>query len=240
MNKEEFSKYLKEAFDSIQIKINEEQEEKFYKYMCMLLEWNEKINLTAIVEPKEIIIKHFIDSAILLTKQKIEGKCIDIGTGAGFPGIPIKILKDELEVTLVDSLNKRVVFLNEVINKLNLKNITAIHSRAEELGQNKVYREQYDIVLSRAVARINILAEYTVPFAKINGKVIFMKSQEIKEELNEGKMAIKKLGGKIERQDEFIIPKTDIKRTLIIIEKEKNTLNKYPRKAGIVKKQPII
>ena len=164
---------------------------------------------------------------------------IDIGTGAGFPGIPLKIINDKLEVTLLDSLNKRVNFLNIVINELNLNNIEAIHGRAEEVFKNKKYREMYDIATSRAVAQLNVLVEYMLPAVKVGGTCICMKGNNIKEELDKSSKAIKVLGGKLEKVEEFVIPNTDYKRNIIIIKKEKSTPIKYPRKAGIPSKEPI-
>ena len=165
---------------------------------------------------------------------------MDIGTGAGFPGIPIKILNKENKVILVDSLNKRINFLKEVCNTLELCNVECIHSRAEELANNKNYREKQDIVVSRAVARLNVLLEYMLPFVKVGGKCICMKGFDIEEELNEAKNAIDILGGKIEIVDEIVLPDSDIKRNIIIVKKVKETNKKYPRKAGMPSKQPIV
>lgn len=239
MDKETFCKQIKEKAQKIQIELNEEQQEKFYKYMNLLLEWNEKINLTAITDPKEIIEKHFIDS-ITIEKYLKDGDFVaDIGTGAGFPGIPLKIANTSIDVVLVDALNKRIKFLDEVIEKLSMKKIVAVHSRVEEFGRNKKYRENYDIVTSRAVAKLNVLAEYMLPLTKIGGKCICMKGPEIKEEINLSEKAISLLGGKIIKIEEFSLPDTDIKRTIVIIEKVKQTPNKYPRKPGTPSKLPL-
>ena len=235
----EFSNLMKEYGKEIQIKFTEEQLQKFYEYMNMLIEWNKKINLTAIIEPKEIILKHFIDSLTILKYVNDNEKMLDVGTGAGFPGIPIKIMNENVEITLLDSLNKRINFLNEVINKLELKNISAIHSRIEDYGKNNKYREKYDIVTSRAVANLATLSEYMLPMLKIKGKSICMKGSDIKEEVKNSKRAIDILGGEIVNIEELVLPKSDNRRNLIIIEKKKNTPLKYPRKAGIPSKEPL-
>lgn len=235
----EFSNLMKEYGKEIQIKFTEEQLQKFYEYMNMLIEWNKKINLTAIIEPKEIILKHFIDSLTILKYVNDNEKMLDVGTGAGFPGIPIKIMNENIEITLLDSLNKRINFLNEVINKLKLKNISAIHSRIEDYGKNNKYREKYDIVTSRAVANLATLSEYMLPMLKIKGKSICMKGSDIKEEVKNSKRAIDILGGEIVNIEELVLPKSDNRRNLIIIEKKKNTPLKYPRKAGIPSKEPL-
>ncbi len=239
MEKKEFSELLKNGMKKLEIEITEKQIEQFYLYMKLLLEWNEKINLTAIVEPKEVIQKHFIDSATIIKHLTKAKKIIDIGTGAGFPGIPVKIIKPEIEVVLLDSLNKRIMFLEELILKLELKNIKSIHSRAEEAGKNKDYREKFDVVVSRAVANMSTLSEYTIPFIKIGGKGIYLKGSEIDEELEQSKKAINVLGGKIEKIENFTLPDSDIKRNNVIIRKTRTTGGKYPRKPGIAKKEPI-
>ena len=239
MNKEEFCKKMQEESIKIGYKLDEEQINMFYLYMKLLLEWNEKINLTAITEVDEIITKHYIDSLTALKYIKNNDRVADIGTGAGFPGIPLKIVNSRIDITLVDSLNKRINFLNDVIEKNNLNNIIAIHNRAEEFGKNKQYREKYDVAISRAVARLNVLVEYLLPTVKIDGKCICMKGPDAKEEIEEAKNAIEVLGGIIEKIEEFYLPDTDIKRTIIVIKKVKNTPNKYPRKAGTPSKEPI-
>lgn len=239
MKKEEFKKSLFEKASKIDIELNEEQLDMFYLYMNLLLEWNEKINLTAITDPQEIIIKHFIDSLTISKYIKNKQNLIDVGTGAGFPGIPLKIVNEDIKITLLDSLNKRIYFLNEVIEKLNLKNIEAKHGRVEEFGKNKNYREKYDIATSRAVANLTTLSEYLIPLVNIGGEVISMKGQEINEEVSNAKNAIKILGGKIENIDKFYLPDSDIKRNIIIIKKVENTPAKYPRKPGTPAKEPI-
>ncbi len=219
--------------------IDEEKVKKFQKYKDLLLEWNNKINLTAITEENEIILKHFIDSCTILKYIEDNQKIIDIGTGAGFPGIPLKIMNKSLEITLVDSLNKRVNFLNEVINELELENIEGIHARAEDLGRDNNYREKYDVATSRAVANLSTLLEYLMPFVKVNGICICMKGPNIEEELNEAKKAINELSGKLEGVYNFKLPNSDIERNIIIVRKVDKIKLKYPRKAGIPAKEPI-
>lgn len=215
------------------------QQEQFEKYKDLLLEWNEKINLTAITDEDEIILKHFIDSMTILKHIDKNSTIVDVGTGAGFPGIPIKIANPNINVTLVDSLNKRLLFLNDVISKLDLKQIITVHSRAEEFGQNKLYREKFDVATSRAVANLSVLVEYLIPLVKVGGKCICMKGSDIEEELKNSKEAIKILGGQIDKVEEFTLPESDIKRNIIIIKKIKQTPNKYPRKPGVPSKNPL-
>ena len=234
-----FKKRFLELANKININLTEEQIDKFYKYMKLLLEWNEKINLTAITDENEIILKHFIDSLTSLKYIKENDNIIDVGTGAGFPGIPIAIMMPNTKITLLDSLNKRINFLNEVIKELNLKNVETIHSRSEDCGKDILYREKYDISIARAVANLSTLSEYLLPFVKIDGKMICMKGSEVEEELNNSKYAIKELGGEISLQDEFCLPDTDIKRNIIVIKKIKYTPKLYPRKAGLPSKEPL-
>lgn len=221
------------------IEINEEQIKSFEKYMNLLLEWNEKINLTAITQPDEVKLKHFVDSLTVLKYINDDDKVIDIGTGAGFPGIPLKIMKENTKITLLDSLNKRINFLNIVIETLNLRNIQAIHGRAEEIARNKLYREKYDVAVSRAVANLSTLTEYMLPFVKVGGKCICMKGANVNEELERAQNAIKELGGEIERVDNFHLSDNDNERNIIIIRKVKETNPKYPRKAGTPSKEPL-
>ncbi len=239
MLKEEFEENIKESAKEIGILLNNKQVNEFYEYMQLLLEWNEKINLTAIIKPEEIILKHFIDSITIAKHIKKEATIIDVGTGAGFPGIPLKIIRDDINITLLDSLNKRVKFLNEVIEKLALKNITAIHSRVEELGKNKSYRERFDYATSRAVANLATLSEYLIPLVKLDGYTINMKGFNIEQEIQQSEKAILVLGGQIEEIEKFQLPKSEIQRNIIWIHKIKTTPLKYPRKAGIPAKEPI-
>ena len=240
MDKEEFTEKLVKKASMINIQITNIEADMFYKYMKILLEWNEKINLTSINDPDDIILKHFIDSITINQYINKNEKVLDIGTGAGFPGVPLKIVSPKLPITLVDSLNKRIRFLLEVCKELQLEGIECIHSRAEEMAQNIKYRENFDIVTSRAVARLTVLAEYMLPFVRIGGHCICMKGSTIQEELQEAKKAIEILGGRIEKVDSFVLPDSDIERNIIVIKKVKTTLSKYPRKAGIPSKQPIV
>jgi 16S rRNA (guanine527-N7)-methyltransferase len=240
MNEQEFKLSLKKYSKEMNIQLNDNQAEKLYKFKNILIEWNEKMNLTSITEDEEVIIKHFVDS---LTIEKYINKdmyLVDVGTGAGFPAIPIKIVRDDIKIILLDSLNKRITFLNNVIEELDLKNIETIHSRAEEFGRNSKYREKFDIVTSRAVANLATLSEYTIPLVKKDGKCIYMKGSNIEEELSNSKKAIKTLGAKIENIEELELPNNSGKRNIVILNKVNNTPNKYPRKAGIPAKQPLI
>lgn len=240
MERESFSKELIEKAKKVNIEIDDKKEEQFYNYMKLLLEWNEKINLTAITEQNDIILKHFIDSITINKYIEQSNSIIDIGTGAGFPGIPLKIMNQNKKITLVDSLNKRINFLNEVCKEISLENIQCIHARAEELASDLEYRENYETVVSRAVARLNVLIEYMLPFVKKGGLCICMKGPNIDGELEDAKNAIKVLGGKIKSVESFFLPDSDIERNVIIIEKVAETPKKYPRKAGLPSKQPII
>ena len=207
--------------------------------MNLLIEWNEKINLTAITNPDEIILKHFIDSITISNYIKENSYIADIGTGAGFPGIPLKILRKDIKIVLVDSLNKRINFLNEIIQELNLENIQAIHARAEEFGRDKNYREHFDVVTSRAVANLSTLSEYLIPLSKIEGKCLCMKGPGVQEEIKDAKKAIEILGGTISNLYEFKLPESDIERVVVELKKVKKTPDKYPRKAGLPSKEPL-
>ncbi|WP_027431107.1 16S rRNA (guanine(527)-N(7))-methyltransferase RsmG [Lachnospira multipara] len=240
MKKEEmlFIDNLKE----LGVEIDSKQLEQFNQYYETLVEWNEFMNLTGITEYDEVLLKHFVDSLVLdpnklITSDKI--RLIDVGTGAGFPGLPIKIAFPNVDVVLLDSLNKRIKFLDEVINKLGLENIKTIHSRAEDGGRNKELREQFDIAISRAVANLSSLAEYNLPYVKLGGYFVAMKSGEIDEEAENAKKAIKLLGGQLEKITKFRLPNTDIDRSLVLIKKVKETSKKYPRKAGLPTKEPL-
>ena len=239
MKIKEFKQIMCENLKEFNLELSELQLEQFYKYMNLLIEWNKVMNLTGITDPKEIITKHFIDSLTVLEKINKNSKVIDVGTGAGFPGIPIKIAYPDVEVVLLDSLNKRINFLNVVIEELELKNIKTVHGRAEDFGRDKEYREKYDIAIARAVAPLNILLEYLMPFVKTSGKCISMKGSNIDEEIEKSYKAINILGGEILSKKEFVIPNTDIKRSIVEIEKIKNTSSIYPRKAGTPTKKPL-
>ena len=234
--KETFNEYLAE----LNIKLEEKQIEQFYNYMNILICWNEKMNLTAITEEKEIIIKHFVDSITIYKYIKDDKSLIDVGTGAGFPGIPIKILKPDMKIVLLDSLNKRVRFLEEVINKLELKNIIAIHGRAEDFGKDINYREKFDVATSRAVANLPTLLEYLAPFVGVNKKCICMKGQDVEEELKKAEKAINLFGLKMQEVETFLLPRTDMKRNLVVLYKEKSLDKRFPRKAGMPAKEPIV
>lgn len=239
MEKEIFEEKMLEKSKDLGVRFFMEQLEQFFDYMELLIEWNEKMNLTAITDPEEIILKHFIDSITILKDIEDDAKVVDIGTGAGFPGIPLSIMNPTLKITLVDSLNKRLIFLQEVVNKLNLKNVEIVHARAEDFGRDKKYREKFDISTSRAVANLSTLSEYLLPLVKVKGKCISMKASGASEEIKQAEKAIDVLGGRIDKVEEFKLPQSDIGRTIIIISKEKQTPTKYPRKAGIPSKEPI-
>lgn len=239
MDKKEFFCEIEINIEELGINLSEKQKEDFYTYMNLLICWNEKVNLTAITEPKDVIIKHFVDSLTIFKALEPGKKIIDVGTGAGFPGIPIKIYDEMAKVTLLDSLNKRIIYLNDVIQKLEIKNIESIHGRVEEIANKKEYRQQYDVATSRAVAALNVLVEYLLPLVKVGGKCICMKGPEIQDELTNAENAIKLLGGKIEKVINFKLPNTDFERNLIIIKKIKDTPNIYPRKPGTPSKEPL-
>ena len=239
MEYSEFKEIIKRQVKLLKIELSEDKIKKFYNYMNLLIEWNQKINLTSITDPKEIILKHFIDSLTINKYIKENTKMIDVGTGAGFPGIPLKILRDDIEIILLDSLNKRIKFLDIVIEELKLNKISTIHSRAEDIGRDEKYREKFDYATSRAVANLSTLAEYLIPLVKIKGEVIAMKGAEIKEELETSKKSINVLGGKLNSVEEFCLPESNMKRSVIIIQKETKTPNKFPRKAGLPSKEPI-
>jgi len=225
------------------LSVSEKQIEQFMQYYELLIEWNSFMNLTAITEFDEVIKKHFVDSVSLVCAvsdiAEKQYTLIDVGTGAGFPGIPLKIVFPNLQVILLDSLNKRVNFLNEVINNLGLNGIDAFHGRAEDFAKNKKYRESFDLCVSRAVANLATLSEYCLPFVKVGGKFVSYKSEKITEEYEGAKEAIRVLGGKYQKQVEFTLPDCDIYRNLFMIEKVKNTPGKFPRKAGLPAKEPI-
>lgn len=232
---------LVKGMSDLEIELTEEQLNKFSIYKELLKEWNEKINITTITDDVEIDQKHFLDSLTPIKTNLFNEniKIIDIGTGGGFPGVPLKIVKDNLEVDLLDSLNKRIIFLNEVINQLGLKNIRAIHGRAEELSIKSDYRESYDICISRAVASLSTLSEYCIPFVKVGGYFISMKGPDFQEELAASSNAINILGGKVIDAKIITIPQSNINHSIIIIEKIKQTPTKYPRGGGKPRKNPL-
>lgn len=226
----------KKIFSRNNINLPDEIYYKFVLYMENLIEWNSRMNLTAIKDEEGIIIKHFLDS--IMIKDYIKGeKILDIGSGAGFPGIPLKIIDEKLDLTLMDAVNKKVLFMNDSIDKLGLKNAIAIHGRAEDFGHNEIYRECFDTVVSRAVANMSTLAEYMLPFVKLGGYCLCMKGPDSEKEINDSKKAIKVLGGKIEKIYNYEYEKNQ--RCLVVISKIKNTEQIYPRKQGKPSKNPI-
>lgn len=238
MEIEEFKKNIVEEFKKINIDLTESDAILYFNYMKTLLEWNEKMNLTAITDENDIILKHFVDSATINKYINKGDVVMDMGTGAGFPGIPLKILNKENNFILVDSLNKRINFLEEVKNDLKLDKLDLIHSRAEDLAKNKKYRENMDIVISRAVANLRVLVEYMLPFVKVGGKCICMKGPNVDEEIKQAKKAIEILGGKIEKVENIKLA-DEMERNIVIIKKIKEAPSKYPRKAGTPNKQPL-
>lgn len=234
-----FSEDLKEKGKEINIDISNEQSMKFYKYMELLLRWNESINLTAITEPNEVVLKHFIDSITIEKYINHNAKIVDVGTGAGFPGIPLSIVRPDLKITLMDSLNKRIKFLDEVVKENQLSFVNTIHGRAEELGRNTKFREKFDIATSRAVAPLNVLLEYLVPFVKVGGYCICMKGSNIDEELNDAKKSLELLKCEVEEIENFDLPGSNYSRNIIIIKKIGETSSKYPRKPGTPTKEPL-
>ena len=234
---------FKHGLEELNITLTDEQIEQFLQYYEMLVEKNKVMNLTGITEYEEVIQKHFLDSLSLIrvipdiASQKLT--VIDLGTGAGFPGIPLKIAFPELEITLMDSLNKRILFLQEVIDALGLKKVSAVHGRAEEMAANAAHRQQYDLCVSRAVSNLAVLTEYCLPFVKKGGLFVSYKSADSDAEIQEGKKAISILGGKLTSVDKFQLPDSDLRRALVCIKKVKDTPKKYPRKAGTPAKLPL-
>ena len=235
---------IRKKAGQMEIELNDYQIEQFINYYSILIEWNQVMNLTAITEYEEVVNKHFIDSLSLI--KTIDRKIfrsgsisvIDIGTGAGFPGIPLKIAFPEIKITLLDSLNKRIKFLNEVVEEIGLKEVQTLHGRAEDYARKHEYREKYDLCVSRAVANLAILSEYALPYVKKSGYFISYKSGNIEEEIKESTKAVEILGGKIEKIEKFTLPETEIQRSLVKIRKENSTGKKYPRKAGVPSKEP--
>ena len=237
---------FEKGLDQLKIQLTQEQKEQFIKYYEYLIEKNKVMNLTAITDYEEDLLKHFLDSLSLVKVQdfipeKLSGKTvIDIGTGAGFPGIPLKIAFPELGIVLLDSLNKRINFLDEVIEMLQLRKIEAVHGRAEDYARQKEFRENFDFCVSRAVANLSTLSEYCLPFVKQGGYFISYKSGKIEEELSNAENAVKVLGGNVKEVVKFSLMDTDMDRSFVVVEKKKTTPKRYPRKAGLPSKEPIV
>ena len=245
MKKTESTKYALAPFyrglERLNLSATDRQIQQFLVYYELLVEWNQKMNLTAITEFQDVIVKHFLDSLSIVKVLDLHqiGRMIDVGTGAGFPGIPIKIMFPELSCTLLDSLNKRITFLNAVCNELGLNEIEAVHGRAEEFARNKAFREEYDLCLSRAVANLSTLSEYCLPFVRVGGSFISYKSGKIQEEFEAAQNAIRMLGGTADTPLSFRLDETDQSRSFVVIRKTKQTGGKYPRKAGLPGKEPL-
>ena len=232
---------FKENLIEFGIQLNENQINQLLKYYELLVEWNGFMNLTAITDYDEVLKKHFMDSLSLIKVFDVhqDVSVIDVGTGAGFPGLVLKIAYPNLKITLLDSLNKRIQFLNEVIKQLDLKGIETIHGRAEDFAKAGMLREKFDLCVSRAVANLSTLTEYCLPYVKLGGEFISYKAEKTEQELESAKKAIMILGGKFDRSAEFYLPDSDIYRNLIVIKKVKETPKKFPRKAGLPSKEPI-
>ena len=232
---------LTDLFSEAGISLSEKQVDLFLCYAALLEEWNQKMNLTAITAFEEVVQKHFIDSVypFVLSEVNPAQTLLDMGSGAGFPGIPLKILFPELKITLADALNKRITFLKEVVSRLELPNIEVIHTRAEDLGKNSQFRDQFDIVTARAVAPLNILAEYCLPFVRIGGVFLAYKSEKVEEELKTAQNALKTLGAEEEKPYYYNLPGTETGRSLLVYRKTGITPLSYPRKAGTITKKPL-
>lgn len=239
MNFDEFKdKFIKElSILNNDINLSDDVLKNFYDYMNGIISWNDKINVTAIVDPDEFIVKHFIDSITINEIVKNKGKLLDIGTGAGFPGIPIKLLNDKLSVTLIDAVNKKLNVIRDVSKDMNIDNLEIIHSRAEDLARDKDYREQYDYVTTRAVSNLSTILEYMIPFLKVNGIAICMKGPNYKEEIEEAKNTFKVLGIKLKEVKKYVFEGQE--RNVLIIEKLKKTDEKFPRGGGKPLKEPL-
>lgn len=238
MNIDEFKRVFLEEAKKIDIVVTDDMINKFYSYMLGIIEWNEKVNVTAITEEKMFIVKHFIDSLTVNRFVKDKKTVIDIGTGAGFPGIPLKILNPELKVTLIDSVNKKLNVIRDLSEKIGLEKLEIIHTRAEDLASKSEYREMYDIATTRAVSNFSTIVEYMLPFVKIGGCAVCMKGPNYKEELEEARNAIKILGGEIECIESLNVNE-DLERNIIVVRKVKETPKKYPRGQGKPLKEPI-
>lgn len=236
-----FKDFLLDGARKMGIDITPKQIENFTIYYEELIKWNEKINLTAITEPKEVAIKHILDSLTAYDEKyfKENTRLIDVGTGAGFPSVVLKIFREDINLTLLDALNKRIVFLKELLEKLGLQNVNFLHARSEEAGKNKEHREQYDLATARAVANLPVLNEYCLPFVKKGGYFVALKGRKYKEELDNSANSLKLLGGNIKEIKEITLPYEEDLRGILYIEKIKNTPKTYPRKAGMIKKNPL-
>jgi len=223
------------------ISLSDLQLDAFEKFTELLLEWNAKFNLTRITDPAEIAVKHYLDSVSLLKFVEIPvgAKVIDVGTGAGLPGLPLKIVRPDLEMTLLDSVRKKLTFLQVVVDELELRKSELVHGRAEDVGRTPAYREQYDFSISRAVARLNVLAELCMPFCKVDGSFVAYKGPDVREEVQEAERAIGLLGGRLEAVHEFVLPSTDMCRSLVVVRKTRRTSPKYPRKSGTPERNPL-
>lgn len=240
VNKYDTTQFVKDL-EKLNVHLSEKQIEQFLTYYEMLVERNQFVNLTAITEYEDVMKKHFVDSISLIKAYDVKKQTtvIDVGTGAGFPGLALKIAYPELKMTLLDSLNKRIQFLDDVIKELKLTDIKTIHGRAEDFARPDKLREKFDLCVSRAVANLSTLSEYCLPFVKENGCFISYKSEKVTEEIEAAGKAITLLGGKVEKQIEFILPDSDIYRNLLVIRKVASTPAKYPRKAGLPSKEPL-
>ncbi len=230
-------KDLKEIFEKYDIEVSQNQADMFDKYFSMLVETNKHLNLTAITEEREVLIKHFLDSVLPAKLIPQNATLVDVGTGAGFPALPLKIVRPDLKVCLVDSLNKRVNFLKDVCGELKLENISALHSRAEDFAKN--HREKFDVAVARAVAQLNTLAEYLLPLVKVGGVAVIYKSSKLEEELKDAKKAIEILGAKVEKIEKIVVDEENLERNILVLKKVKNTPNKYPRDKNKPKLDPI-
>ena len=238
----EFFDILNEACEDAKIEFNEDKYNKLIKYMRLVQEWNQKVNLTAIVEDNDFIKKHFVDCIKAFKSDAIRNAktVIDVGTGAGFPGLPIAIMNENCEVLLLDSLNKRINFLNLVVRELGLKNVETVHSRAEDGARNPELREKFDVATSRAVANMAVLSEFCMPYVKVSGHFVALKGPSLDEELENGSNAIKKLGGELHKVIEVTIEGTDLKHNIVEIKKVEKCPKAYPRKAGTITKKPLV
>ena len=236
-----FQKFMAEAAEAAGLQLSDSQLQQFTRYYEMLIEWNEKMNLTAITEAREVAVKHFVDSLTALETGLFTEGCtvIDVGTGAGFPGLPLKIYRPDLKLTLMDSLQKRVGFLEAAVEELGLQEVTCVHARAEEGARNKAFREKFDFAVSRAVAALPVLAEYTLPFVKQGGFLVALKGAKYAEEAGAAERALSLLGGAAPRCQEVTLPGLTDKRAIVTVKKVRPTPRAYPRKAGTPAKKPL-